>query len=235
MKGHNRRHTMQHGITKDVEVIFEDASVGAQMLMDECGLITNQVDTNQSTQYLPEIFMKEQTKEHLTAVLSHYQSIVSSKDKSNLKRCKARVVSTTGSIGTKCPRWHADHVPVRLVMSIIGPGCECIPFEMEATAASDETIRVVNRHALNNLEDDDTSIANELIVPTDHLQLAKKLFNKDVITCAKPGDAVLLMGKGWEDESDDVLAAVHRSPILNEGEKRILLTVDVADWDYSHQ
>jgi hypothetical protein len=120
-------------------------------------------------------------------------------------------------------------------MSIIGPGCEFIPFEMEKILAGDDTIRVVNRHALNNLDDDDTSIANELIVPTDNLQRAKKLFNKDIITCAQPGDAVLLMGRGWEDDSDDVLAAVHRSPILNEGEKRILLTVDVADWDYSHQ
>ena len=46
------------------------------------------------------------------------------------------------------------------------------------------------------------------------------------------------MGKGWEEESDDSttnedipLAAVHRSPILKPNQKRVLLTVDLVDWE----
>jgi hypothetical protein len=224
-----------HGIVKDVEVIFEDPVIGAHALLDKCGLITQQDNTNQPTT-LPDTIMKEQeTLDHLTKVLSYYQSIVSSDDESRQKSCKARIVSTVGSIGTKCPRWHADHVPVRLVMSLLGPGCEYIPFEREVCYANGVSIQVVNRYALNNLEEDDTAIANELIVPSGQVEIAQTESGEDTVRCAKAGDAVLLMGRGWENENSNVLAAVHRSPRLMAGEKRILLTVDVADWDYSHQ
>lgn len=229
-------HIHQRGIVQDIEVIFEDPSIGAHAIMNKCGLISQQdkTDDDQFT-VLPETIMREhETLQHLTNVLSYYQSIVSNGTRSN-RSCRARIVSTIGSIGTKCPRWHADHVPLRLVMSLIGPGCEYIPFEMESCKIGDETIHIVNRDALNNLDDDDTSRANDIIVPAAKVEIVKNHYGADVLTCAKAGDAVLLMGRGWEEEDSDVLAAVHRSPRLMDNEERILLTLDVADWDYSHQ
>eukprot|EP00804_Cyclotella_cryptica_P015963 CCRYP_004132-RB/>CCRYP_004132-RB protein AED:0.30 eAED:0.30 QI:119/-1/1/1/-1/0/1/0/261 len=122
-------------IVTDVEVTFDDPSVGAKSLLEKCGLLSCQLrceesnssgknnksnrdcNSNRETaRFLPEIDMKEkQTLHHLTTILSYYQSIISPHDKTP---CRARIVSSLGSIGTKCPRWHADHVPVRLVMSL---------------------------------------------------------------------------------------------------------------------
>ena len=36
---------------------------------------------------------------------------------------KGRLVATRGSVGTKCPVWHLDHVPVRWIQALVGPGC----------------------------------------------------------------------------------------------------------------
>jgi hypothetical protein len=228
-------------IVTDVEVIFEDPSIGAELLMEKCGLITHQNNSdevfgnNQSETIFPEaIMMEQQTLQHLTRVLSYYQSIVST-NTNNDTPCRARVVSTVGSIGTKCPRWHADHIPIRLIMSLLGPGCEYIPHEMETIHdENDQVVQVVNRNALNNLEDDHTTRANDVIVPRHLLEIAKTQ-GKEVVRSAHEGEAVLLVGRGWEEEDGNVLAAVHRSPKMRDGEKRILLTVDVANWDYRHQ
>jgi hypothetical protein len=87
----------------------------------------------------------------------------------------------------------------------------------------------VDHHALNNLDEDNTDIANDIILPPEYTDEA-------VIKKAEEGEAVLLMGRAWEDSisSDDdlknpnnVLATVHRSPMLSPGQERILLTVDL--------
>lgn len=39
---------------------------------------------------------------------------------------KARIVSTRGTSGTKCPRYHVDHVPMRWVQSLVRPGCDYV-------------------------------------------------------------------------------------------------------------
>ena len=177
--------------------------------------------------------MEQEIIQHLADVLSYFQSVAGVDNSNNIK-CQARIVSSFGINGIKCPRWHADHVPVRLVMSIIGPGCEYIPHEVEVMGTSSNE-RLVDRNALNTLDEDDTRIANDIIVPPNLLSTGKKT----TITPAKEGDAVLLMGRAWEDDStlsegDDftknpnkILAAVHRSPLLFSGQERILLTVDL--------
>lgn len=172
--------------------------------------------------------MEQEITQHMANVLSYFQSIAGDNNSSNIK-CQARIVSSIGRNGIKCPRWHADHVPVRLVMSIIGPGCEYIPHEVEVMGSGNT--RLVDRNALNTLDEDDTRIANEIIVPTNLNT------GKTIVSSAKEGDAVLLMGRAWEDSStlqegdftnsNDILAAVHRSPLLSPGQERILLTVDV--------
>ncbi|KAL7523647.1 hypothetical protein ACHAXR_000269 [Thalassiosira sp. AJA248-18] len=196
-----------------------------------------------------------ETLKHLTNVLSYFQSVAAPPNSPNVK-CIARIVSTVGSVGTKCPRWHADHIPVRLVMSILGPGCEYIP-ENVSKDNDHHRPRVVNRRALNNLDEDDTVKANDIIVAPQLLSDAEQRLNDGdkMIHHAKEGEAVLLMGRGWEDATntlmreksesatdnigesiesptDKVLAAVHRSPTLSPGQERILLTVDLVDWEY---
>jgi hypothetical protein len=235
--------SLSQRIVTDVEVTFDDPSVGAQLLLEKCGLLSqrnlsigsgnkhNDDNSQQTATILPEIDMKEQqTLHHIAKILSYYQSVISPNNEKTT--CRARIVSSLGSSGTKCPRWHADHVPVRLVMSLIGPGCEYIPYEMETLQDGQGIIQVVNRDALNNLEDDDTSKANEVIVPSHLLEVAKHHSKKEIVTCAKEGEAVLLMGRGWQDKDGSILAAVHRSPRMTDGDERILLTVDVAHWDY---
>jgi len=140
----------------------------------------------------------------------------------------------------------------------------------------------VNRLALNNLEEDDTRIANDVIVPPALLSEAEGTSSgvqdeggTAIVQRAVEGEAVLLMGRAWEEERDDdddddstptttlssssvsgrnmndvaaavgarvewesavvsenaVLAAVHRSPTLEPEQERILLTVDLIDWN----
>lgn len=193
-------------IGKDVTVEFDEARDGAKMLLEGCGL-------NKDTDELVGAM------DHLTRVLSFYQEIVSYGQGGKHLKCKARIVSTRGQIGVKCPRWHADHVPVRLVMSLIGPGCDFIPEKLEAGNATEHSVHI-NREALNSLDMEDTAAANRIIVPD----------RKGVIH-ASAGDAVLLMGRDWEDvgigEKAVLHAAVHKSPVLDPFEGRVLLVVDV--------
>ncbi|KAL9190627.1 hypothetical protein ACHAXT_000333 [Thalassiosira profunda] len=221
----------------DVHVEFDDPEEGARQLLEQCGVIAGTSAENGGSSPdalpLPEVAMAEaESTRHLADVLSYFQSVAAPPDNPNVE-CIARVVSTRGSIGTKCPRWHADHVPVRLVMSILGPGCECIPETFDGA----ERPSIVNRRALNSLDEDDTAKANDVIVPP-------RPHAEERIKHARTGEAVLLMGRGWEDaaaalpteetsvsgRTDQVLAAVHRSPVLSPGQERILLTVDLVDW-----
>mmetsp|Transcript_21635 Transcript_21635/g.44466 ORF Transcript_21635/g.44466 Transcript_21635/m.44466 type:complete len:402 (-) Transcript_21635:55-1260(-) len=319
-------------IIKDITVKFDNPEEGARLLLQKFNILANSNNCNNEEDekknpemQRPELTMQQQeTLEHLTNVLSYFQNIASayhhsrinpettsttptstSKQQQLRSRCQARIVSTIGPIGTKCPRWHADHVPVRLVMSIIGPGCEFVPHEMEVLLLREHkeqttprleriddvhdsvnvsvdsgkegdcpvngiATRVIDRSALNNLKEEDTRIANDLILPPERVDLANRksmqllphdLLNDEngdlrgidavestgnsrhsnVIKRATEGDVVLLMGRGWEDRSESndddenknvVLAVVHRSPALEMGQHRVLLTVDLDYWDY---
>ena len=211
----------------DVSVQFDNPSMGARELLEKAGVIISKdipsIDANVE---------EEETIHHLTSVLSYFQSIAGGKE-TNVK-CKARLVSTIGERGIKCPRWHLDHVPVRLIMSIVGLGCEYITEKF----GDDDQLKIVNRTALNSLDEEDTQIANDIIVPK-RLVSDRAKEGEEMIQQAKEGEAILLTGKGWEEEHDDSssstnedipLAAVHRSPILKPNQERILLTVDLVDW-----
>jgi hypothetical protein len=132
-------------------------------------------------------------------------------------KAKARIVSSRGSIGQKCPRWHVDHVPLRLVVSLVGPGCVYIPHENEMKYPES-----LDRSALNGLDVENSEEANNVICPKDGSKAALK---------AKVGDAVFLMGRAWETLNSDVKAAPHMSPTLKDDQPRVLLTVDVVPND----
>jgi hypothetical protein len=200
----------------DVTVEFRDAKVGATTLVEKC-LSMSQTHLDQED--------LESIIEYITNVLSYYQKHIQD---SNNALYKVRLVSTVGSKGQKCPRWHVDHVPLRLVMSLAGAGCVYIPLEKELAH-----LNYVNRNVLNGSDEADTARANELILPHGE---------EEVAVHAKEGDAVLLTGRAWEETtcSDEsqvgrekvlCLAAPHRSPTLAGDELRVLLVADYVSQD----
>ena len=121
---------------------------------------------------------------------------------------KARVVATRGPSGTKCPRWHVDHVPMRWVQSLVGPGCDYV-------VGSDG----IQWDAVNGIDISDTDQAN--------LELVDETVAD--VRHAQPGQGVALWGA---ENVDGRVPAVHKSPKLGPFEGRVLLTLDVVreDW-----
>jgi Protein of unknown function (DUF1826) len=116
---------------------------------------------------------------------------------------KARITSSRGSHGTRCPKWHVDYVPVRWNESFVGRGCEVVAARNEGVnwhCRSDEGCRPVV----------DSTLAT--------------------IYRANEGEAILLVGKRWKDIArlEHVEAAVHKSPgPIPSWEGRVTLTQDI--------
>lgn len=200
-------------IGKDITVEFIDPEQGALELMSRCGFCGPDFFNVSDPQVKLAIG-------HLTSLFAYYQAIVSYVHQQESDRlgpkCRARLVSSRGSVGQKCPRWHTDKVPVRLISSLVGPGTDFIPTEMEFRAG-------LNRDAVESLQEPDTCVANAIIVSGSTTE-------GEGFVSAREGDAVILMGKSWQrdDERELVKAAVHRSPELGPLEGRVLLSVTVA-------
>ena len=101
-----------------------------------------------------------------------------------------------------CPRFHTDKLGCRLVSTYLGPGTEWLHN------------RDVDRSKLGagnmGLSDEESG-----------------LFSRpESIQQVSSGDIVLLKGDGWY--GNDGLGAVHRSPAISGGEKRIIVTMDFA-------
>ena len=99
-----------------------------------------------------------------------------------------------------CPRFHVDHVPCRLLKTYTGIATQWIPHER-----LDRTKLGVNRHnqpdELSGLFQRETDIEN-----------------------LQSGHVALLKGERWVGNEGTGL--VHRSPRLNKGERRLLLSLD---------
>lgn len=151
-------------------------------------------------------------------ILSSYLLSFSDFCQEHFKKCpefKARIVASRGSSGTKCPQWHIDHVPVRWIQALAGPGCDFLP--------NDDG---VNWAAVNALDDtlDRVGSRNRLLVNTDVAN----------IYAAKEGEAILLAGNRWSELCKDKFQSrcnkpiVHRSPVsIRKWQSRLLLTQDV--------
>lgn len=120
----------------------------------------------------------------------------------NKKNFKARVVATRGSSGTKCPRWHVDHVPLRWIQALVGPGCDYV-------MGSDG----IDWNVVNGMETVDEDANMELVDE-----------NVADVRHAPEGQGVVLLGA--ENEAG-CFPAVHKSPSLNPFQGRVLLTLDV--------
>eukprot|EP00553_Chaetoceros_curvisetus_P011806 CAMPEP_0204640076 /NCGR_PEP_ID=MMETSP0717-20131115/45558_1 /ASSEMBLY_ACC=CAM_ASM_000666 /TAXON_ID=230516 /ORGANISM="Chaetoceros curvisetus" /LENGTH=211 /DNA_ID=CAMNT_0051660377 /DNA_START=678 /DNA_END=1313 /DNA_ORIENTATION=+ len=199
----------------DVSVHFRNASEGAELLLQkyQANSIISNPRVDDDAEY-------SKMMEYITNVLCLFQESAIGKSelgKNELPLYRARIVSSWGKVGQKCPRWHVDHTSLRLVLSIVGPGCRFIPNEKE-----DSYPGCVDRKALNELDEDDTRRANTLILPWGEDGIAVQ---------ARPGDAVLILGRAWEESQDGptIKAAPHRSPDLGNNEFRVLLTVDIVE------
>jgi hypothetical protein len=114
---------------------------------------------------------------------------------------KARIVATRGSIGIKCPRWHYDHVPVRHIQALVGPGCDYVVSE-----------NGVDRSVLNQADECETERINRHVVDDTVADVRR----------GREGEAVVLRGMTGCDRP-----AVHKSPELPWWQGRILVTLDI--------
>lgn len=92
-----------------------------------------------------------------------------------------------------CPRWHVDHVPVRLITSYAGPGSQWL-----------EEHQLARRY-----------LGSPAVDTAPGAMQAQSLAT---------GDVALLKGERWQGNEGRGL--IHRSPPLQGGERRLLLTLD---------
>ncbi len=100
-----------------------------------------------------------------------------------------------------CPRFHVDSVPCRLVTTYQGPATQWLPHQ------------AVDRTKLGH---------GNKGLPDQHSGIYQ---NQKDIHQLNTGDVALIKGECWEGNENAGL--VHRSPALNEGERRLLLTLDI--------
>ena len=99
-----------------------------------------------------------------------------------------------------CPRFHVDHVPCRLLKTYKGIATQWIPHER-----LDRTRLGVNEHYQRDEE--------------------SGLFQRETdIENLQAGHVALLKGERWM--GNEGAGLVHRSPRLDEGEQRFLLSLD---------
>jgi hypothetical protein len=69
----------------------------------------------------------------------------------------ARLVASRGAATSiKCPLWHQDHVPIRWIQALTGPGCQYIdPADIVLNSNSSSLKRTIGRTTTHNNDDDD--------------------------------------------------------------------------------
>ena len=102
-----------------------------------------------------------------------------------------------------CPKFHVDNVPCRLVTTFVGPATEW----------------------LMNIGVDRSKLgAGSLGLSDDKSGIYQDDANINQLVS---GDVALLKGEGWFN--NELGGLVHRSPSLNAGEKRLVLTLDFSN------
>jgi hypothetical protein len=143
----------------------------------------------------------------LSDSLNHFRTVVEMEDGTTTSTSagatsfKARVVATRGSQGTKCPRWHYDHVPLRHIQALVGPGCDYVVSEDG-----------VDRLFLNEADECETDLINKDMVDISVADVRQ----------GREGEAIILRGVEGSERP-----AVHKSPELPWWQGRLLLTVDI--------
>ncbi|BDA42337.1 probable sodium/hydrogen exchanger 4 at N-terminal half [Coccomyxa sp. Obi] len=112
-----------------------------------------------------------------------------------------RITATLALIdNTMCPRWHSDHVTMRLLCTYIGAGTEFVEN------------RFADRRPLQRLLFQDTQ--------------GYGIKDEGAVQRASPGDVLFLKGHSFPGNSG--CGAVHRSPAASAAAPRLVLTLDEA-------
>lgn len=104
-----------------------------------------------------------------------------------------------------CPRFHVDNIPVRLVSTYLGSGTQWLPQESASELLPKNTSASPRQSRLGQAHNDNSN-------QEKHIRQMNTF------------DVGLLKGKAWQGHED--FAAVHRSCAVNQGDKRVLLTLD---------
>jgi hypothetical protein len=171
-------------------------------------------------------------EDYLTTCLSEFQSfceehlLLSSGVKNN-NYYQIRLVATRGAAATKCPQWHLDHVPLRWIQSLVGPGCEYVD--------GNEGIHWnrINGGRLEGGDDDDDDAVVTASVNDRNAQLVDT--KTATIRRADTGEALILIGNQFSDYAKDKHGAgrevlspvVHKSPTIPMWQGRVLLTQNI--------
>lgn len=102
-----------------------------------------------------------------------------------------------------CPKFHSDAIGLRLLCTYAGPGTEWVPGHEAVHPEIGLLGRSLDAH-------------NAAIVP-----------RASAIRRASAGDVIILKGDGWPGHAGR--GAVHRSPALAPGERRLVLKIDAED------
>jgi len=178
----------------DISVTFsDDIDTGARELIDKCNIFRE--EERRSVEHIDII-------NYLRECMCEFAQFVPN------EKYKVRIVSSRGKKGQKCPRWHIDHVNLRLILALHGPGvCYAAPTENHYESF------------VNACSEIDTKEANKII---------EKQFGNN-IQYFEAGDYVVLLGKAWENSENGNAAAIHRSPSIMPFQGRVLITIDVVE------
>jgi hypothetical protein len=150
-----------------------------------------------------EIFFKDQseTLRRFQAIIDDMNSLVDGMrlacNNGDTLACRLAVIS-----GIRCPKWHEDHVDLRLIKSYYGDGTEWIN-------PNDNNIRFIHfvRSSVLGLDIDN-------------------LKRRDIHQC-EVGDALIIPGKRRRLKVPRALPVLHRSPIVSPSSRRLLFTVTI--------
>ncbi len=174
----------------DVSVTWSDPHEGAQHLAEKC--FRNKEKASNAAQILEE-------------AMERFKSITIEEGVVNAS-LRARIVASRGAFGVKCPRWHYDHVPLRHIQALVGPGCDYLVSDVG-----------VDRSMVNQADESENKGINEGIVDPVVANIRR----------GREGEAVVLRGT-----DGCCRPAVHKSPNLQWWQGRVLMTLDILAYEY---
>ena len=200
-----------------VTSLFPDPQLGAEQLLFQCGITPHSTSPNRYKDAL----------DHLEQALDHFKKVITEVYGDTVE-LRAKIIATRGPDGIKCPKWHVDHVPIRLILALEGPGV-CYLTKSNSLQQNESNQMNYLFKMVNLGQETDATMENRSI-------LNKYKNHKEMQ--AKTGEIVLLMGKVWEkklkydanikyrDTKSLLSGALHKSPEIPAFQGRVLLTVD---------
>ena len=145
------------------------------------------------------------------------------------------IAAMHGRAATRCPAWHCDHVPVRSIRTLHGPGTLYID-PSEYSYENDKGLQcMVRNEPPEEMNDPDIDTRESPSVWKDR---CLQEYSTATASQATAGEIVFLIGRQWAQISkqealdafhDNTCAAIlHRSPRnVAKDQGRVIMTIDV--------